>query len=131
MSETAVSVARKRWPGSPVNYVKADLLALPPKWNQAFSLVFESLTIQSLPRNVRASAIEGVRSLVAPGGTLLVVANAVADDAPAEADPPWPLTEREVRSIAADSLQLISLERIPIPGEPGLSRWRAVFERQG
>lgn len=129
VSETAVSAARKRWPGSPVNYVRADLLAPPPEWNQAFSLVFESLTIQALPRNVRASAIEGVRSLVAPGGTLLVVANAVTDDSPAEVDPPWPLTEREVRSIAVDGLRLTSLERIPIAGEPDLSRWRATLER--
>ena len=84
VSETAVSTARKRWPGSPVNYVKGDLLALPPEWNQAFSLVLESLTIQSLPRDIRRSAIEGVRSLVAPGGTLLVIATAIADDAPVE-----------------------------------------------
>ena len=126
-----MSVARKRWPGSPVNYVKADLLALPPKWNQAFSLVFESLTIQSLPRKrprrpPSKACARWSRRWNASGGR-----DAVADDAPAEADPPWPLTERELRSIAADSLQLISLERIPIPGEPGLSRWRAVFERQG
>jgi hypothetical protein len=129
VSETAVSAARKRWPGSPVNYVKADLLALPPEWNQAFSLVLESLTIQSLPRDIRKSAIEAVRSLVAPGGTLLVIATAIADDAPVETNPPWPLKESEVKSIAGDGLRLTSLEHFPIEGEPNLGRWRAVFER--
>ena len=88
-----MSAARKRWPGSPVDYVKGDLLALPPEWNQAFSLVLESLTIQSLPRDIRKSAIDGVRSLVAAGGTLLVIATAIADDAPVETDPPWPLLQ--------------------------------------
>jgi hypothetical protein len=129
VSETAVSAARKRWPGSPVNYVKGDLLALPPEWNQAFSLVLESLTIQSLPRDIRKSAIEGVRSLVAPGGTLLVIATAIADDAPVQEDPPWPLKESEVKSIAGDGLRLTSLEHFPIDGEPNLGRWRAVFAR--
>jgi uncharacterized protein (UPF0147 family) len=129
VSETAVSAARKRWPGSPVDYVKADLLALPKEWNQAFSLVLESLTIQSLPRDIRKSAIEAVRSLVAPGGTLLVIATAIADDAPVQEDPPWPLEESEVKSIAGDGLRLTSLEHFPIEGEPNLGRWRAVFER--
>jgi hypothetical protein len=129
VSETAVSAARKRWPGSPVDYAHADLLALPPEWNQRFSLVLESLTIQSLPRDIRKSAIEAVRSLVAPGGTLLVIATAIAEDAPVETDPPWPLKESEVKSIAADGLRLTSLEHFPIEGEPNLGRWRAVFER--
>jgi hypothetical protein len=37
-------------------------------------LVVESLTVQSLPRQLRAAAIARVREVVAPGGTLLVIA---------------------------------------------------------
>ncbi len=54
---------------------------------------------------------------------------AIADDAPVETDPPWPLKESEVKSIAGDGLRLTSPEHFPIDGEPNLGRWRAVFER--
>ena len=74
------------------------------------------------------SGYRGVRSLVAPGGTLLVIATAIADEAPVETDPPWLLKESEVKSISGDGLELTSLEHFPIDGEPNFGRWRAVFE---
>src|SRR4051812_10334235 len=36
VAQSAVEAARRRFPGSPVEYVAADLLDLPPAWNQAF-----------------------------------------------------------------------------------------------
>ena len=38
-----------------------------------FSFVFEAYTVQALPVEVRDAAIDAVASLVAPGGTLLVI----------------------------------------------------------
>ena len=72
-------------------------------------LVVESLTVQSLPRQLQAAAIARVRELVTPGGTLLVVAavKGTTDDPP---DGPWPLTRAEVESFAAGDLKLIRLE---------------------
>jgi hypothetical protein len=65
--------ARRRFPDSAVDYVVADLLDLPPEWHRAFDLVVEVITVQALPDPPRARAIACVASLVAPGGTLIVI----------------------------------------------------------
>ncbi|MET7395879.1 class I SAM-dependent methyltransferase [Dactylosporangium sp. NPDC005572] len=86
VSPSAVRTARERFPDSPVEYVVADLFALPEGFAGGFDLVLESMTVQALPRALRERAVAAVRSLVAPGGTLLVIA-ALADPAAALADP--------------------------------------------
>ena len=73
IAETAIRGPRERFPDSRVDYRVADLLEPPAEWAAAFDLVVESITVQSLPLSVRASAIEGVRRMVAPGGQLLVI----------------------------------------------------------
>jgi hypothetical protein len=125
---TAIRTARDRFPDSPVEYCVTDLLNPPTAWFEAFDFVFESLTVQSLPRRFRMSAICRIRQMVAPGGTLLVI-SAAADQAPADDDPsggPWPLTRAEVESFACDDLQLLSLEDLR---DPDARRWRAEFRR--
>ncbi|MDI3402422.1 alpha/beta fold hydrolase [Streptomyces cavernicola] len=74
LSETAIRLCRERWPGTTVDYRTADLLDLPAEWRGAFDLVVEVITVQALPPALRTPATAGVRSLLAPGGTLLVVA---------------------------------------------------------
>jgi SAM-dependent methyltransferase len=126
---TAIRTARERFPHSPVEYHVADLLDPPETWFQAFDFVFESLTVQSLPRPFRMSAVSRVRQMVAPGGALLVIA-AATDQAPADDDPnggPWPLTRAEVESFACDDLQLVSLEDLR---DPDARRWRAEVRRE-
>jgi SAM-dependent methyltransferase len=76
ISETAVRTARERHPGSPVDYVVADLLDPPAPWRDAFDLVVESNNAQALPRPARDRAIANVAPLVARGGTPLVLAAA-------------------------------------------------------
>ena len=49
IAETAVAIARRRFPGSRVDYRVADLLDPPAEWAQAFDLVLESITVQSMP----------------------------------------------------------------------------------
>jgi len=125
---TAIRTARERFPDSPVDYHVADLLDPPNTWFEAFDFVFESLTVQSLPRRFRMSAVGRVRQMVAPSGTLLVVA-AATDQAPADEDPnggPWPLTRAEMESFAGDNLRLVSLEDLR---DPDARRWRAEFRR--
>jgi len=123
VAPTAVRVARERHPGSSVDYVTADLLAPPPEWSGAFALVVECLTVQSLPDEVRAEAIATVSALVAPGGTLLVIASAREEaDGPVQG-PPWPLTRAEVGAFATAGLERVAVEAMPGP------RWRAEFRR--
>ena len=106
VAPSAVELARARHPGSTVDYRVADLLDPPPAWVGGFELVVEVYTVQSLPRPMRAGAVAAVGRLVAPDGTLVVVAT--ADDDPAREGPPWPLTPAEVDLFAEDGLEELS-----------------------
>jgi len=125
ISATAVRVARDRHPGSLVRYVVADLLDPPESWLRRFDLVVESNTVQALPRALRDRATAATAALVAPGGTLLVLA--AKTDAPDAAGPPWPLTRAEIESFARDGLDVVSIEDFPSRDDPAKPRWRAVF----
>ncbi len=129
ISPSAVEDARRRHAGSPVHYRQADLLEPPPEWTQAFDLVIESLTVQSLPDPPRQAAIAQVARLVGPGGTLLVVAAGRADHEPLEPGPPWPLVRAEVEAFATDGVQPVLIEELRDPGPPPRLRWRAEFRR--
>jgi SAM-dependent methyltransferase len=74
VAETAVRVAQQRHPGTSVEYVTADLLDPPVEWLRGFDLVVEVFTVQALPDPPRRTAIGNVGRLVAPGGTLIVIA---------------------------------------------------------
>jgi threonine dehydrogenase-like Zn-dependent dehydrogenase len=117
--DTAVAMARERHPGSPVDYVVADVLAPPAEWREAFDLVVECLTVQSLPPPLHRAATERIAAFVAPGGTLIVVAS-VAEDAPG--GPPWPLTRAEIGAFATGGVRTRCIERKG-------AVWRAEFTR--
>ena len=71
ISASAIRAARRRFPGSTVDYRVADLLAPPAGWGQAFDLVVESQTVQALPDPPRRDAIGSIGRMVAPGRRLL------------------------------------------------------------
>jgi SAM-dependent methyltransferase len=130
VAPTAVAAARRENPGSTVRYVTADLLDLPADWAGAFDLVMEAYTVQPLWGQAREGALRALHGPVAPGGTLLVIARAPAEDEP-ERDPaamPWPLTRREVE-LAGGPLLLVRLERFLDREDPPKLRWRAEFRR--
>ncbi|MEV5889320.1 class I SAM-dependent methyltransferase [Nonomuraea fuscirosea] len=125
VSESAVRLARERFPDSRVRYQVADLLDPPQEWHRAFDLVVEVMTVQSLPEPLHGRAIAGVAGFVRPGGTLLVIATGREEDGPVFA-PPWPLTPSEMRAFAAEGLEADKIEDLR-GGER--HRWRAVFHR--
>jgi SAM-dependent methyltransferase len=126
ISASAIRAARRRYPDSRVTYAVADLLDPPAEWRQAFDLVVESLTLQSLPDPPRRDAIRQVGRLVAPGGTLIVNARARDEgDDPGDV-PPWTLTRAEIDAIGASGLQQVRIEDIR---EPESRRWRAEYRR--
>lgn len=132
VSPSVVEQTKKRFPDSLVEYAADDLLALGEGWLRSFDLVVENMNVQALPDPPRDAAISGVASLVAPGGTLLVIA--AGHDGPAAArdfldTPPWPLPHEEVGSFARDGLEVLSLERVIMPADPGIPRWRATLRR--
>ncbi|MFC0540794.1 alpha/beta fold hydrolase [Kutzneria chonburiensis] len=119
VSETAIEVARERHPG--IDFQVADLFNLPPEWLRAFDFIVEIFTVQALPESVRDKATAAVGSLLAPGGTLFVVA--VSRDEGTIADgPPWPLTRSQVDGFAVDGVTPVSVEERD-------QRWIGVFTR--
>lgn len=129
IAPTAIRTARSRFPDSSVRYVVGDLLDPPTEWREAFDLVVESHNVQALPDEIRPEAIARVVTMVAPGGTLLVLAAARDTDAPVDG-PPWPLTRTEVESFATNGLRPVRIEEIPDPEDPETRRWRAEFVRR-
>ena len=106
ISPTAVAWCKQRFPNSTVNYVVADLLAIPPQWHLGFDFVFECRNIQSLPLNVRSSVISSVVSVVAPGGTLLLITR-IRDIEAEPSGPPWPLSDSELKQFESLGLQQV------------------------
>jgi SAM-dependent methyltransferase len=127
VSPTAVASTRERHPDSDVDYCVADLLDPPAGWREAFDLVLESLTVQSMPIAFHAPATAGVAGFVAPGGSLLVVATARQDDTVEPDGPPWPLTRAEIESYCDEGLEPVLIEQVRADGVP--ARWLAEFLR--
>jgi SAM-dependent methyltransferase len=131
ISPTAIETARRNHPDSKAHYVVADLLAPPTDWHRAFDLVIEIYTVQALPIHLQPAAVKQVTELVAPGGTLLIIAAARPDDQRDEdiQGPPWPLTRATIQSFTTPDLHLIQLDQSPSPADPAVLRWRAEYLR--
>jgi SAM-dependent methyltransferase len=130
ISASAIRAARRRFPGSTVDYQVADLLDPPAGWREAFDLVVESQTVQALPDPPRRDAIGSIGRMVAPGGTLVVIALARADGEDAGPWPPWPITRAEVESFTASGLVPVTIDEVVDDGqEPPGRRWLAEFRR--
>jgi len=72
ISPSAIEMCRKRYPDSGVEYIVADLFALPAEWQHGFNLVYECNTIQILRDPHRTQAILAISDLVAPEGEVIV-----------------------------------------------------------
>lgn len=130
VSPSAVRAAQSLFPGSAVEYVTADVLCAPASWHRAFDVVVESLTLQALPDPPRRQAIAQVAGLVAPGGTLLVIARARDVDDDPDDGPPWALTRAEIDAFADAGLEPVLIEEFREDGPPATHRWRAQFTRR-
>jgi hypothetical protein len=127
IAPTAIRAMERKFPGSRVRYVVADLLDPPADWRQAFDFVLESITVQALPPDYHAEATKRVTELVAPGGTLLVLS--AAGDGHADG-PPWPLTRAEVEAFEQGGLEMVRIEAIDdVTDESVPHRWRAELRR--
>ena len=128
ISPTAITAARARFPGSAVRYEAADLLHPPPDWISAFDLVVESLILQALPDPPRSEAITRLGALVAPGGTVIVIARAREPEQTVDG-PPWALTRAEIDALGQAGLVPVGIEDLIDPQMPWPRRWRAEFRR--
>ena len=131
IAPSAVEAARDRHPGSAVDYRVADLTDLPDDLVGGFDLVVEIFTLQALHGSVRRRAADGVRRLVAPGGTLFVVQVVRDDDEEVSEEPPWLLDRSEMEALAGDGLDVETLEQVANPDHPDArDLWRMVLTRR-
>ena len=126
ISATAVEWARKRFPGSPVDYCTADLFNLPGSWQGRFGFINEIYTLQALPESVRQQAIRVIAGLVAPGGTLLVVCRG-REAHQVSGGPPWALTEDEIMAFEAHGLRCTGFARFDAYDDSAWPRFRFTF----
>ena len=129
IAPAAVAAVRDRYPDSAVDYRVGNLLDLDDDLVGAFDLVVEIYTLQALHPSLRDEAAAGVRRLLAPGGTALVVQVVRRDDEPVTEEPPWTLTRGEMESVASDDVRLAALDEVLPPGRVN-PLWRMVLTRR-
>ena len=122
LSPTAIEQARLRHRGSAVTYRVADLLSLPSDLVGAFDLVVEIFTLQAMPDPPRRTAAIGIASLLAPRGTLLVIA--FRDTGGSTSPPPFPLARDDLRRLEVDGIVEQRVEELPD------AKWRAELVRR-
>lgn len=106
IAPSAVRLAAERFAGSGIEFVAADLLALPEQWRSAYDLVVEIFTIQVLPHDLRAQAFAALSGALRPGGALFLHCR-LREPADPPGDFPWPLTPDEART----GLEGLTIER--------------------
>jgi SAM-dependent methyltransferase len=128
ISESAIRACRKRFPGSSVNYLPADLLDPPAEWRDHFDVVFEANTLQVLPALLRPLAINNITTFPKSGGQLLVIARG-RELHESEGQMPWPLLRSEFDAFLAAGLIELQFEVFPDADEPEVRRFAALYRR--
>lgn len=129
LSPTAIRHCHERFPGSAVDYHVADLFHLPARWNEAFSLVVEIRTLQSLPLPQRADAAAAIAATVRPGGQVFVSCLA-RDDGEPPVSRPWPVSRAELRGFIKAGLREAEFADQPAAEAHGRF-FTAVYARPG
>lgn len=129
ISTSAIERSRTRFPSSPVSYLVADLSSAPDEWRGRFDLVLESYTLQVLPPDLRARAIDAIASFVAPADTLLVIARRREHKEPA-GKMPWPLTKEDLAVFQTHELNETSFEDYMDDEKPPVRSFRAAYHRR-
>jgi SAM-dependent methyltransferase len=113
-----------------VAYAQGDLFTLPEDWRQNFDLVHECYTLQALSSELIPQALAALKSALAPGGKLLIVARA-RDEADEIKGPPWPLPPSVFDEAKRQGLAALSIEDIPAVTGGASRHWRALLRRAG
>ena len=129
LSPTAIRHCHERFPRSAVDYQVADLFRLPARWNEAFSLVVEIRTLQSLPQPQRADAAAAIAATLRPGGQLFVRCLA-RDHGEPPVSRPWPVSRGELRGFIKAGLREAEFADQPATETHGRF-FTAVYARSG
>ncbi len=128
IAPTAIAWCRQRFPQSPVAYVVADVFDPPTAWRGGFDFILEAYTLQVLPADVRSRAMTSIASLLAQGGTLLVICRGRSPQEP-PGNLPWPLSTEELEVFKGAGLRQVHFEDYFDQGEPPVRRFRVEYQR--
>jgi SAM-dependent methyltransferase len=128
VAPTAIALCRQRFPDSTAGYLVADLFALPEEWREAFDLVIENRTLQSLPVDQRTRAVHAIGDTVAVGGLVWVRCRGRENDEPVGARP-WPVSRRELAAFADAGLTEMEFEVDGATGGGRSPSFTAVYRR--
>jgi SAM-dependent methyltransferase len=126
IAPAAIEWCRRRFPASPVHYMVADLLNPPQEWRGAFDFILEIYTLQAMPAEMRASAMENLARFLAPGGELLVICRGRHPDEPEEGVP-FPLVREDLAVFERCGLHVLSFEDLEPQGQMGWRHFRALY----
>ncbi len=129
ISPSAVDMCRRRYPGSPVEYVVADLFEYPPAWRRGFDLVYECNTIQILTGDNRVRALTAIAELVAPGGEVIVSCRSRESDDNSQTFP-IALDRREIDGFVRAGLTETHFLAYDDHQDPPVPHFFAVYRRQ-
>jgi len=110
ISPSAIALAKKRHPGSKVDFHVGDIYDMPESSIGKYDFVYEGLTIQSLPPVDRKKLVKIIVSLVTKGGELLVYAHSQNDE-DNYGGPPWPLYDDEFSLFEKEGLEKIYAQK--------------------
>jgi 2-polyprenyl-3-methyl-5-hydroxy-6-metoxy-1,4-benzoquinol methylase len=128
ISPEAIRLCKKRYPGTRVNYLVADLFAYPAEWAEDFQLVYECNTIQVLPGRYRLQARDAMISLLAPNGTLLVSCRSRRKTEQEDAIP-LPLDKAEINGFVRCGLREESFEAYDDTQDPPVPHFFATYKK--
>ncbi len=104
VAPTAIEWAQKRFPSGDIEFRCADLFNPPQDWFGKFDLVYECYTLQSIGIEMRGNLVAPLKSLVAPGGKLIILAR-YSESAGESSGPPWPLVDAEIAQYGSDGFE--------------------------
>jgi 2-polyprenyl-3-methyl-5-hydroxy-6-metoxy-1,4-benzoquinol methylase len=129
ISGVAIDWCRKRFPDSSVNYTVADLFKIPREWYGSFDFILEIYTLQSLPQEIRARAMECIATCLAPNGKLVVICRGRESSDPAGDTPPWPLTRQDLMAFQRCGLEEAAFEDFMDQEVPPVRRFRVFYRK--
>lgn len=127
-SASAINLCKKRFPGSGVEFVQADLFDPPAQWTGQFDFVLEIYTVQAVPPTYEDKAITNIAEFVAPGGQLVVIAEVGVGERSFDEGPPWLLTPQHVDHFVSRGL-CVEDRSVGQPSEGGSTNYVTTFGR--
>lgn len=129
ISPKAIEWAKRLYPATKVDYLVADLFALPDELKSKFDFVLEIYTIQALPLNLREKASKAIAGLLAPNGELLVIERGAEENETVE-NPPFPLWKSHLENFTEAGLTEIEFEDYFDKEETPTRRFRVLYRKK-